>query len=87
MFVALKHRFLAIIALALLGVIAVGLLRGEMEVDAAAIRAVVLVVVVVAIDRVVMPFVMLALASNTPKPTTTAPAAASSASVLDRAES
>ena len=66
MFVALKHRFLAIIALALLGVIAVGLLRGEMEVDAAAIRAVVLVVAVVAIDRVVMPFVMLALASNTP---------------------
>jgi hypothetical protein len=87
MFVALKHRFLAIIALALLGVIAVGLLRGEMEVDAAAIRAVVLVVAVVAIDRVVMPFVMLALASNMPKPSTAAPAAASSASVLDPAES
>ncbi len=87
MFVALKHRFLAIIALALLGVIAVGLLRGEMEIDAAAIRAVVLVVAVVAIDRVVMPFVMLALASNMPKASTTASAAASSASVLDPAES
>lgn len=67
MFVALKHRFLAIIAMALLGVIAVGLLRGDMNVDAAALRAVVLVAVVVAVDRMVMPFVMLALASNIPK--------------------
>lgn len=67
MFVALKHRFLAVIAMALLGVIAVGLLRGDMDIDAAAIRAVVLVVAVGVIDRMVMPFVMLALASNTPK--------------------
>ena len=73
MFVALKHRFLAIIAMALLGVIAVGLLRGDMSVDAAALRAVVLVGVVVAIDRMVMPFVMLALKSNLPDAAATPP--------------
>jgi hypothetical protein len=78
MFVALKHRFLAIIATALLGVIAVGLLRGDMDIDAAAVRAVVLVVAVVAIDRLVMPFVMLALAANKPSASTPAAAAASS---------
>ena len=61
MFVALKHRFLAIIATALLGVIAVTLLRGTIAVDQAAIRALILVVVVVCIDRCVMPFVMLAI--------------------------
>ncbi len=86
MFVALKHRFLAIIALALLGVIAVGLLRGDMEVDAAAIRALVLVVVVVAIDRFVMPFVMLALASSVPKPVA-APGSGTSPTSLDPADS
>ena len=61
MFVALKHRFLAIIATALLGVIAVTLLRGTIAVDQAAIRALILVVVVACIDRCVMPFVMLAI--------------------------
>ncbi len=61
MFVALKHRFLAIIATALLGVIAVTLLRGNIAVDQAAIRALILVVVVACIDRCVMPFVMLAI--------------------------
>jgi hypothetical protein len=83
MFVALKHRFLAIIAMALLGVIAVGLLRGEMEVDAAAIRAVVLVVAVVAIDRMVMPFVMLALSSNAPKKPMSAPVSAAKVDPAD----
>lgn len=61
MFVALKHRFLAIIAMALLGVIAVTLLRGSIAVDQAAIRALILVVVVACIDRFIMPFVMLAI--------------------------
>ena len=69
MFVALKHRFLAIIAIALMGAIAMALLRGSISVDAAAIRAVILLVVMVCIDRLLMPFVMLAVGA---KPTSAA---------------
>jgi hypothetical protein len=61
---SLNHRFLAIIATILLGVIAVTLLRGDIDIDAAAIRAAVLVAVMVVIDRFVMPFVMLALGTQ-----------------------
>ena len=86
MFVALKHRFLAVIAMALLGVIAVGLLRGDIDIDAAAIRAVVLVVTVVVIDRMVMPFVMLALASNTSKDADEVGASSHPKSALDALE-
>ena len=74
MFVALKHRFLAIIATALLGVIAVTLLRGTIAVDQAAIRALILVVVVACIDRCVMPFVMLAIAGAPQKTAVPVPA-------------
>jgi len=61
---AVKHRFLAVAATALIGVIAVALLRGSISLDVAAMRAVVLVVIVVVIDRVVMPWVQLALAAR-----------------------
>lgn len=72
MFVALKHRFLAIIAIALMGAIAMALLRGSISVDAAAIRAVILLVVMVCIDRLVMPFVMLAVGAKPASAVTTA---------------
>ena len=58
---AVKHRFLAIFATVLIGVIAVALLRGQIGLDDAAMRAVILVAIVVGVDRVVMPWVMLAL--------------------------
>ena len=74
MSVALKHRFLAIIATALLGVIAVTLLRGTIAVDQAAIRALILVAVVACIDRCVMPFVMLAIAGAPQKTAVPVPA-------------
>jgi hypothetical protein len=61
---AVKHRFLAVAATALIGVIAIALLRGSISLDVAAMRAVVLVVIVVVIDRVVMPWVQLALAAR-----------------------
>ena len=58
---AVKHRILAIAATVLIGVIAVALLRGSIGLDVAAMRALVLVVAVIAIDRLVMPWVMLVL--------------------------
>ena len=76
MFVSLKHRFLAIIAMALLGVIAVSLLRGTIAIDEAAIRALILVVVVTCIDRLVMPFVMLAIGDPPAAKSPAAPASA-----------
>jgi hypothetical protein len=57
-FVALKHRFLAVIATTLIGVLAVGLLRGNVSIEAA-----VLVVVVTVLDRYVMPFIMVGVNS------------------------
>ncbi len=57
MFVALKHRFLAMIAMALLGVIALNLVRGDLAIDQAAMRAFLLVVIAATVDRLVMPII------------------------------
>jgi hypothetical protein len=58
---AVKSRFLAFVATALIGVIAVALLRGRIGIDVAAMRALVLLVVVIVVDRLLMPWVQLAV--------------------------
>lgn len=61
MFVALRHRWIALVSMALLGVIALNLVRNQLAIDEAATRAVVLVVAAACVDRYVMPVVLLAV--------------------------
>jgi hypothetical protein len=61
---AVKNRFLAVVATVLVGVIAVALLRGRIGIDVAATRALVLLGVVISIDRLLMPWVQLAVGST-----------------------
>lgn len=50
-----RNRFLAVAGLAGLVPVALGLVRGSVTVEAAAVRAAVLLVLVVAVDRLVLP--------------------------------
>lgn len=61
MFVALRHRWIALVSMALLGVIALNLVRNQLAIDEAATRALILVVVAACVDRYVMPIVLLAV--------------------------
>lgn len=61
MFVALRHRWIAVTAMALLGVIALNLARNRLAIDEAATRALVLVVAAACVDRYVMPLVLMAV--------------------------
>lgn len=65
---AVRNRFLAIVATALFGVIALALVRRRIGLETAAMRAVVLVVAVVLVDRLVMPWVSLAVGERAPAP-------------------
>ncbi len=66
---AVRNRFLAVVATALIGVIAVALVRRRIDLEAAAVRAAVLVVAVVLVDRLVMPWVSLLLGDRPTVPT------------------
>jgi predicted anti-sigma-YlaC factor YlaD len=60
-----RSQFLAVVATALTGVIAVALLRGRISVDVAAIRALAVLGVVIVADRLLMPWVQLAVGERT----------------------
>lgn len=55
----MKHRSLSIVGLVVVGVIAYTLIRGQVDLDVAGIRAAMVFALLLAIDRLVMPFVQL----------------------------
>ena len=57
----LKHRFVATLGLVAMVPIGLGLVRGTLEIETAAVRAVVLLAVLVAVETVVLPIVQSAL--------------------------